>query len=192
MQLLDFCSLSEHCMVWSFAEIFSVLEPRKMHILTVFRGGHTYFDCIWFAAFLHYSKINWFNNCTLNSFSLLIHNLFLFYFAWIPQGLNCLNMVVLCGRLCLMFLIECGGKENSKNTCARWKSGSGGSFWSLLEVTSSRFSFCKREKVPSGMYSNMLWSKLSVWRLVIRWINNRIKETFIIVSFNVVNFSHIR
>lgn len=55
----------------------------------------------------------------------------------------------------------------SPNTWARWKSGSGGSFWSLLDVTSRRLSFCSREKVPSGMKSSMLWSKLSVWRLVI-------------------------
>lgn len=34
-------------------------------------------------------------------------------------------------------------------------------------MTSSRLSFWSREKVPSGMKSSMLWSKLSVWRLVI-------------------------
>lgn len=57
--------------------------------------------------------------------------------------------------------------NGSRCTWARWKSGSGGSFCSLLEVTSSLLSFCSREKVPSGMKSSMLWSKLNVWRLVI-------------------------
>lgn len=79
-----------------------------------------------------------------------------------------------------------------ENTWARWKSGSGGNFWSLLDVTSSRLSFCRREKVPSGMKSSMLWSKLNVWRLVIFCMDKKNKtQTFSSLVF-LVSFMDAR
>lgn len=52
--------------------------------------------------------------------------------------------------------------EVARDLSSLEREGQGGSFCNLFDVTSSRVILCKWEKVPLGMLSIILWSKLRV------------------------------